>query len=98
MSIFLSYCRDNKPFADRLCRDLRRAELDVWMDDQIPNDQRWNDVLKEQIAKCNVVLLFASPEAAAPQRFVLYEQIGPAEFEVAPQGPGKIDSFRWPKS
>ncbi len=73
MNIFLSYCRDNKPFADRLYRDLQRAGLAVWMDDQIPNDVRWNDVLKQQIANCDVMLLLASPEAADPNRFVVKE-------------------------
>ena len=72
-SVFLSYSRDNKPIADRLFHDLGRAGLEPWIDDHIPSESRWNDVLKDRIAACDIFLLLASPEAANPSRFVVRE-------------------------
>lgn len=72
-SVFISYSRDNKPIADRLFHDLTRAGLDPWIDDHIPTETLWDDVLKHRIAACDQFLLVASPEAADPKRYVLRE-------------------------
>ena len=70
-SVFISFCRDSKPIADRIAHDLRRGGLEPWIDDHIPTDSRWEDVLKAKIAACDHFLLLASPEAADPSRFAL---------------------------
>jgi hypothetical protein len=40
-TVFISYAREDRMYAERLYMDLRRAELDVWMDTKrlLPSQQ-----------------------------------------------------------
>ncbi|NWF70722.1 MAG: TIR domain-containing protein [Chloroflexi bacterium] len=62
--IFISYSRRNKPFAERLARDLSDAGLDVWIDfRQIEGGERWRDEIFKGLEKSEAVVYCISPDA-----------------------------------
>jgi hypothetical protein len=65
-SVFISYSRRNRPFAERLHIDLRRSGLDVWLDlsDIPPGDDFEARILPAIAARSHLIVL-ASPEAKA---------------------------------
>ncbi|MET8258200.1 TIR domain-containing protein [Micromonospora sp. NPDC005205] len=60
---FVSYSRSDIGYVRRLVAFLRELHIDVWMDDQIPNGTRWDQVLKERIDTAAVIVLVMSPSA-----------------------------------
>ncbi len=65
-TVFISYCRRNRPFAERLHLDLKRAGLDVWLDlTDIPPGDDFEQRILPAIAAATHVVLLASPDAVA---------------------------------
>jgi len=52
--IFLSYAREDMGMAKKLYNDLKRYDLDVWLDTEslLPGD-RWKDKIQDVIEKSN---------------------------------------------
>ena len=64
-SVFISYSRRNRPFAERLYFDLNRAGLDVWLDlSDIPPGADFEQRILPAIAERSHLVLLASPDAA----------------------------------
>lgn len=59
--VFVSYSRCDIRYVRRLAAFLRSADIDVWMDEQVPNGTRWDQVLKEKIDTAAAVVLVMSP-------------------------------------
>ncbi|OWK41139.1 toll/interleukin-1 receptor domain-containing protein [Fimbriiglobus ruber] len=72
-SVFLSYSRDNKPIADRLYHDLKRAGLSPWQDTDLATEIQWGQDIRGRIEAADAFILLASPEAADPARYVVRE-------------------------
>ena len=62
--IFISYARANGAYVQRMASYLARFGVTVWMDDEIPTGERWEQVLEERVSKCAALLLVMSPAAA----------------------------------
>src|SRR5258708_4143383 len=63
-SVFISYSRRNRPFAERLQIDLQRAGLDTWLDlSDIPPGEDFEARILPAIAERSHLVLLASPEA-----------------------------------
>lgn len=63
-SVFISYSRCNRPFAERLQIDLRRAGLEVWLDlSDIWPGEKWETLILPAITERSHLVLLASPEA-----------------------------------
>lgn len=62
-SIFISYCRADQAYVDRLKEYLQRNRLPVWMDRELSGSDRWLTVLREQIDACAALVLVMTPEA-----------------------------------
>ncbi|WP_327037997.1 toll/interleukin-1 receptor domain-containing protein [Micromonospora maris] len=63
--VFISYSRRDIGYVRRLVAYLRSSDIEVWMDGQIPNGTRWDQVLKERIDSAVAVVLVMSPAAEA---------------------------------
>lgn len=64
-TIFVSYSRaDWKDYAEPLVEDLKRAGLQVWVDQNIiRTGDDWLDKINEALKACNRLVLCFSPEA-----------------------------------
>lgn len=75
MKVFISHSSIDKPFVERLARDLLSGEgIDAWLDkwEILPGD-RIPDKLEEGLSSANVFLLVLSPESVKSQ-WVSYEK------------------------
>ena len=63
MSIFISYSREDKTYANKLVQALIKQGLPVWLDDQIDYGDKWPRVIEENLRKCQVFLLIMSPRS-----------------------------------
>src|SRR3954454_20276727 len=55
-NLFLSYASQDVERVQRFATDLRRPGIEPWMDDELKLAGRWNDEIKERIAKCNLFI------------------------------------------
>jgi hypothetical protein len=75
MKVFISHSSIDKPFVERLARDLLSAEgIDAWLDEWeiLPGDSI-PDKLEDGLSSANVFLLVLSPESVKSQ-WVSYEK------------------------
>jgi len=64
--IFISYSRADGEFARRLARDLRSANIDVWLDTlDIPPGAMWDQVVEAALQECTRMIVVLSPDAIA---------------------------------
>lgn len=65
MKIFISHSHKDKEIVRRLTNDLRKYDLDVWLDEDLisPGDQ-WADKINESLDKSDVVLVIMSNNTA----------------------------------
>ncbi len=60
-SCFISYSREDEPFAVRLADDLHQKNLDVWIDsNSIRAGATWDNEIQNALKKCTHVLLIAT--------------------------------------
>lgn len=73
-SVFLSYAREDSSAAERLYMDLRRAEIDVWMDKKslLPG-QTWEHEIRTAIRGARYFLALVSNTSVAKRGFVQRE-------------------------
>ena len=66
--LFFSYSRADKDFVVRLAKDLRSADVNLWIDqlDIAPGD-RWDRAVEEALAAAPGVLVVLSPESVDSQ-------------------------------
>jgi hypothetical protein len=64
--IFFSYARSDASFALKLAKDLRAANLSVWIDQiDIPPGAPWDREVEQALRACVAVVVVLSPDAAA---------------------------------
>ena len=62
--VFLSHASQDRPFAQRLVRVLRRHGIPVWYSDtNIMGAQQWHDELGAALKRCDWLVLVLSPSA-----------------------------------
>jgi hypothetical protein len=73
-SVFLSYAREDSSAAERLYMDLRRSEIDVWMDKKslLPGHD-WEHEIRRAIREARYFLALASKTSVAKRGFVQRE-------------------------
>ena len=63
--IFFCYSRADSEFALKLAKDLRKAGVNIWIDQlDVPAGQRWDMLTEEALVKCDSLLTILSPSAA----------------------------------
>ena len=61
---FICYARQDKAFAHKLAKDLRRNGVSIWMDVlDIPAGVRWDRAVEKALRKAERLLVILSPEA-----------------------------------
>ena len=62
--VFLSHSSQDRPFAQRLVRVLRRHGIPVWYSDtNIKGGQQWHDEIGAALKRCDWLVLVLSPSA-----------------------------------
>src|SRR5687768_2803883 len=52
-AVFLSYCSQDAPTAERICAALRAAGVDVWLDkNELRGGDAWDTQIKKRIHEC----------------------------------------------
>lgn len=69
--LFLSYASQDAVRVRRFAADLRRSEIEPWMDDELKLAGRWNDEIKDRIATCDlfVALMSRATQEGDAKRF-----------------------------
>jgi WD40 repeat protein len=62
-SVFLSYSREDQPYAERLARYLANCGLRVWFDRALGPGDPWVSVIERQINACAAVVVVVTPAA-----------------------------------
>jgi hypothetical protein len=98
-TVFLSYASQDYERVRKLAADLRRPDIDTWMDDELKLAGRWNDEIEERIAGSDlfVLVLSRATQAGNAQRFFR------KEWELAFQSqrrilPVRLDACELPAS
>lgn len=55
--IFLSYSHEDKAYAHRLEKALKRRGFEVWLDDRIDYGTQWPKKIQEKLDGCKVLIL-----------------------------------------
>jgi hypothetical protein len=110
MGLFISYSSQDKGAIEPLRSALRRAHLQVWMDEELGGGEAWWRTILEQIRNCEVFIVALSDNqlaskpcqaelryARALQRPILPVQIGPVtNVRLNPLAETQIIDFRNP--
>ena len=74
--VFVSYLRENKDAVDKLCEELRRHGIEVWLDREkiLPGD-RWQQSIRKAIEEGSFFIACFSQEYAARDRTFLNEEL-----------------------
>jgi hypothetical protein len=70
--IFISYCRDDGPFARLLNERLKQAGLAAWQDRELPPGENWRDEIDQALQEAHTVVVVMSAAANA-LAYVNYE-------------------------
>jgi hypothetical protein len=71
LQLFLSYAHQDAALVRQLSTDLRRSDIEPWMDDQLKLAGIWNDEIEERIKGCGffVPILSHATQEGTDQRF-----------------------------
>ena len=70
--IFISYAREDKPWAKRLADALEARGWSVWWDAEIPPGETWDEVIERELTAAKAVVVLWS-QAAVKKRWVKTE-------------------------
>jgi hypothetical protein len=70
--IFISYKREDRPFAERISIALEQLGFDVWFDFELLSGDKYRQVIREVINKCSAAIVLWS-ERAVESDFVMDE-------------------------
>ena len=65
--VFISYARENQPFAQRVAEAVRRDGYDVFWDDDLPPHLSYGEVITEKIGNARAAIVIWSKDAAASE-------------------------------
>ena len=63
--VFISYDRDDQTYARQLADDMRRHDVEVWLDDRIDFGDRWWQTTVEFVRTCVAFVVVMTPESEA---------------------------------
>jgi CRP-like cAMP-binding protein len=64
LKVFVSYARLDQAFVLRLVQDLRRAGIDLWLDQrEIGAGSWWTDAIEQALEDCTLMVLVLSPNS-----------------------------------
>lgn len=73
-NVFISYAKEDKPYAYRLRNVLRKRGASPWLDeDNLLPGQRWEIEIEEQIYKCNYFIALLSTRSVSKRGYVQRE-------------------------
>ena len=76
VGVFISYIRENKEEAHRLCKDLQKSGINVWIDkDKIKPGHFWQDVIRDAIKKGSFFIACFSKEFKERIRSHMHEEL-----------------------
>lgn len=92
--VFISYAHADFEFAENLKHRLEKADIDVWMDENIPPGRKWRDEIDEKLHESFAVVVIITPESVKSPS-VTYEWIFAlgVNIEVVPIYLQPIDEF-----
>lgn len=65
--VFISYARENQPFAQRVAEAVRQEGYGVFWDDDLPPHLSYGEVIEEKIANARAAIVIWSKDAAASE-------------------------------
>jgi WD40 repeat protein len=66
LDVFISYSRRDREFAEALCHQLKRHQLNIWVDwENIPIAADWRQEIQEGIESAHTFLFIISPDSVA---------------------------------
>ena len=65
--IFVSYKKEDQPFAERVIKLLQADGRSVWWDDGITPHQAWDDMIEAEIAAARAVVVLWSPRSCSSE-------------------------------
>lgn len=92
--VFISYSRQDKPFVDRLCSDLKMYHIPYWMDrDRVGVGSKWEQEIRNIVPNCCAVVFVASP--ASGQSVIVQSELSLAKSNKIPIFPIWKDGDNW---
>ena len=61
--VFVSYSHKDKEYAHKLADELRKWDIDAWLDDRIDYGEEWPKVIQEQLDECSGFIVIMSKNA-----------------------------------
>jgi hypothetical protein len=85
--IFISYAREDREYAERLYMDLRKEELNAWIDTRcLPAGSNWKIEIPKKIKECKYFILLISKHSINKRGYVQKEiKEGLATLELIPR-------------
>jgi hypothetical protein len=95
MKVFISYSLRDEPAVRSLVADLVRADVDVWLEEELSRGDAWWTAILEQIRACTVFVVALSDEALDSRRCrVQLEYAKLLGLPIVPVQIGKVASRR----
>ena len=74
MKIFISYAREDNEIALKLYQDLKKYDVDPWIDsEKLLPGQSWKDVINKEIKSCTYFFALISSNSLSKKGFVQKE-------------------------
>jgi serine/threonine protein kinase len=70
--VFISYATKDKDYVHRLANELRRLNIDIWIDQDIEKGSDWGDSIENALKETDIMLLILS-EASVISEYVIHE-------------------------
>ena len=62
--VFISYSREeDQPYARKLADELRKQDIEVWLDDNVGHGARWWRTIVKQVRTCAAFIVLMTPES-----------------------------------
>ena len=62
--VFISYSREeDQPYARKLADDLRKHDIEVWLDDNVDYGARWWKTIVKKVRTCAAFVVLMTPES-----------------------------------
>jgi serine/threonine protein kinase len=70
--VFISYATKDKNYVHQLAKELRRLNIDIWIDQDIEKGSDWGDSIEDSLKATDIMLLVLS-EASSVSEYVIHE-------------------------
>jgi serine/threonine protein kinase len=70
--VFISYATKDKAYVHQVAKELRRLNIDIWIDQDIEKGSDWGDSIESSLKETDMMLLILS-EASSISEYVIHE-------------------------